>query len=99
MTLLTTVVALDLCLVLLSTLALFALCYLACFRPKVTSSFGIPPLSFAFSPECLLLPILGDKEGVLVRPHALCLKLEMTRNISKSLHILTVSKQASFAPK
>ena len=89
-TLLTIVVALDLCLVLLSMLALFALCYLACFRPKVTSSFGIPPLSLAFRPECLTLPRLGDKEGVLVRPYVLCLKLEMTRNISKSLDILTM---------
>ena len=90
MTLLTTVVALDLCLVLLSTLALLALCYLAFFRPKVTNSFGIPPLPFAFRLECLLLPKLGDKEGVLVLPYALCFKLEMTRNISKSLDILTM---------
>ena len=67
-TLLTTVVALDLCLVLLSTLALLALCYLAFFRPKVTSSFGIPPLFFAFRPECLPLPRLGDKEGVFGAP-------------------------------
>ena len=82
-TLLTTVVALDLCLVLLSTLALLVLCYLAFSRPKVTSSFGIPPLFFAFRPECLPLPKLGDKEGVLVRPYALYLKLKMKRNISK----------------
>ena len=80
---LTTIVALDLCLVLLSMLALLALCYLAFFRPKVTSSFGIPPLSFVFRPECLSLPRLGDKEGVLVRPYALYLKLKMKRNISK----------------
>ena len=33
---------------------------------------------------------LGDKEGVLVRSHVLRLKLEMTRNISKSLDILTM---------
>ena len=98
-TLLTTVVALDLCLVLLSTLALLALCYLAFFRPKVTNSFGIPPLSFAFKPKCLPLPRLGDKEGVLVRSYVLHLKLEITRNISKSLDILTMSKQASFALK
>ena len=97
-TLLTTVVALDLCLVLLSTLALLALCYLALFRPKVTNSFGIPPLSFAFRPECLPLPRLGDKEGVLMRPHALCLKLEMTRNISKSLDILTMCQNKLHLP-
>ena len=60
-TLLTTVVAFDLCLVLLSTLALLALCYLALFRPKVTNSFGIPPLSFAFRLDCLPLPRLSDK--------------------------------------
>ena len=36
-----------------------------------------------FRPECLLLPRLGDKEGVLVRPYALYLKLKMKRNISK----------------
>ena len=82
-TLLTIIVALNLCLVLLSMLALLVLCYLAFFKPKVTSSFGIPRLSFAFRPECLLLHKLGDKEGVLVRPYALCLKLEMIRNISK----------------
>ena len=97
-TLLTTVVALDLCLVLLSTLALLALCYLALFRPKVTNSFGIPPLSFAFRPECLPLPRLGNKEGVLVRPHALCLKLEMTRNISKSLDILIMCQNKFHLP-
>ena len=82
-TLLAIVVALDLCLVLLSMLALLALCYLAFFRPKVTSSFGIPPLSFAFRLECLPLPRLGNKEGVLVCLYALCLKLKMMRNISK----------------
>ena len=97
-TLLTTVVALDLCLILRSTLALLALCYLAFFRPKVTSSFGIPPLSFAFRLECLLLPRLGDKEGVLVLPHALCLKLEMMRNISKSLDILTMCQNKLHLP-
>ena len=97
-TLLTTVVALDLCLVLLSTLALLALCYLAFFRPKVTSSFGIPPLSFVFRPECLPLPRLSDKEGVLVRPYALCLKLEMTRNISRSLDILTMCQNKLHLP-
>ena len=97
-TLLTTVVALNLCLVFLSTLALLALCYLAFFRPKVTSSFGIPPLSFAFRPECLQLPRLGDKEGVLVRPHTLCLKLEMTRNIIKSLDILTMCQNKLHLP-
>ena len=67
-TLLTTVIALNLCLVLLSTLALLALCYLAFFRPKVTSSFGIPPLSFAFRPKCLSLPKLSNKEGVWCAP-------------------------------
>ena len=97
-TLLTTVIALNLCLVLLSTLALLALCYLAFFRPKVTSSFRIPPLSFAFRPECLSLPRLGDKEGVLVCPFALCLKLEMMRNISKGLDILTMCKNKLHLP-
>ena len=97
-TLLTTVVTLDLCLVLFSTLALLALCYLAFFRLKVTSSFGIPPLSFAFRPECLPLPRLGDKEGVLVRPHALYLKLKMTRNISKSLDIPTMCQNKLHLP-
>ena len=97
-TLLTTVVALNLCLVLLSTLALLSFCYLAFSRPKVTSSFGIPPLSFAFRPECLSLPRLSNKEGVLVRPHALYLKLEMTRNISKSLDILTMCQNKLHFP-
>ena len=97
-TLLTIVVALDLCLVLLSTLALLVLCYLAFSRPKVTSSFGIPPLFFAFRPECLPLPKLGDKEGVLVRPYELCLKLKMTKNISKSLDILTMCQNKLHLP-
>ena len=97
-TLLTTIVALDLCLVLLSTLSLLALCYLALFRPKVTSSFDIPPLSSAFRLECLSLPKLGDKEGVLVCPHALCLKLEMMRNINKSLDILTMCQNKLHLP-
>ena len=95
-TLLTTIITLELCLVLFSTLVLLALCYLAFSRLKVTRFFGIPPLSIAFRLECLLLPRLGNKEDVLVHPHVFRLKLEMTRNISKSLDILTVSKQASF---
>ena len=97
-TLLATVVALDLCLVLLSMLALLALCYLAFFRPKVTSSFGIPPLSFAFRLECLLLPRLGNKEGLLVRLYAFCVKLKMTRNISKSLDIPTMCQNKLHLP-
>ena len=90
--LLTIAIALELC------LALLVLCYLAFFRPKVTSSFGIPPLSFAFRPECLPLPKLGDKEGVLVRPYELCLKLKMTKNISKSLDILTMCQNKLHLP-
>ena len=97
-TLFTIVVALDLCLVLFSTLALLALCYIAFFRPKVTSSFGIPPLSFAFRPKCLPPPKLGDKEGVLVHPHALCLKFKMTRNISKSPNILPICQNKLHLP-
>ena len=89
----------SLCFSVCFSMAFLALCYIAFFRPKVTNSFGIPPLSFAFKLECLPLPRLGDKEGVLVRSYVLHLKLEITRNISKSLDILTVSKQASFAPK
>ena len=89
-TLLTTIVALDLCLILLSTLVLLALYYLAFSRFKVTRFFGIPPLSIAFRLECLLLPRLGNKEDVLVHPHVFRLKLEMARNISKSLDILTM---------
>ena len=90
MILLTTVIALELCLVLSSTLALLVLCYLAFFRPKVTNSFGIPPLSSAFRLDCLPLSRLGDKLGVLVHPHALRLKLKMVRNTSKCLDILTM---------
>ena len=98
-TLLTTIVALDLCLILLSTLAFLVICYLAFFRPNVTSSFGIPLLPFAFRPKCLSLPRLGNKEGVLVRPHTLYLKLEMTRNISKNLNILTVCQNKLHLPR
>ena len=96
--LLTTIVALDLCLVFLSTLAFLALCYLAFFRPKFTSSFSVPPSSFAFRLECLLLPRLGNKEGVLVHPHVLCLKLKMMRNISKSLDMLTMCQNKLHLP-
>ena len=52
----------------------------------------------AFRPECLLLPRLGDKEGVLVRPYELCLKLKMTKNISKSLDILTMCQNKLHLP-
>ena len=89
-TLLTTIITLELCLVLFSTLVLLALYYLAFSRFKVTRFFDIPPLSIVFRLECLLLPRLGNKEDVLVHSHVFRLKLEMKRNISKSLDILTM---------
>ena len=97
--LLTTIVALDLCLVFLSTLAFLALCYLAFFRPKFTSSFSVPPSSFAFRLECLLLPRLGNKDGVLVHPHVLCLKLKMMEISAKVLICLLCVKTSFICPQ
>ena len=97
-TLLTTVVALDLCLVLLSTLALLALCYLAIFSPRLPAPLAFLPCSLRLGLNAFRCPNWATRRVFWCPPHALCLKLEMTRNISKSLDILTMCQNKLHLP-